>query len=365
MSQRVTAATGAWGHRVQPRKGHYEESIALEPWDYGGPEHCNHAPYVVIVDSDEVLLDVEHGLEGILAVGQRFPGTAAAGGLPPPTALSISFHAPRRALFVRPPAAEDRCIARVNALGNTTLEDDASSRQWLGRRPGSLLKFLVCRRYGTVRTQEIAEALWGHAGFVSSGTVRQCVHELRAKLERSCADEATRLVETDSSGYALSRAVAVDADDFAVHVRRGIAAAESGHHEIGIVHLRRAVSMYRGDFLADEPTAEWTVAERERLREHMEDALSALADLYVEQANLVAATLCLRRLAQMRPLDGDVHQRLIVVLISQGHHSHAARCYEMFSARLWSTFLKTPGFALTDLDSDLPPIPGASAGSRH
>jgi DNA-binding SARP family transcriptional activator len=328
--------------------GRYEQSVALEPWDYGGPEHANRAPYVAIVDADGVIVDVEDGLSELFA-GKQHGASPAARDLPAPTSVPVSADSPHRALLVHPRSQPANGDVRVTTLGCMDVEGDPACGRWLGRRPGRLLKYLVCRRYLAVHACDIAEALWGHAGFVSSGTVRQCVHDLRARLEAGRTDGSDQLVITRQSGYALNRSVVVDADDFAVHVRRGIAALGRRQHEIATVHLRHAVSMYRGDFLSDEPDADWARPERECLREHMEDALGALAELYLEAGDRSTATLCLRRLAEMRPFDVGAHRRLLTVLLSQGRHSHAWRCYEAFGARLDREFAITPDFTLAEL----------------
>lgn len=331
--------------------GRYDERIALEPWDYGGPEHVNHVPHVAIVDREGLLVDVEDGIGPHFTLGERWQAAGAADPRVRTQSLALAGHGPLRALLVHPPA-EPATVA-VRTLGSMELEGDDASGRWLGQRTGDLLKFLVCRRYRVVHAQDIAEAVWGHGGFVSSGAVRQCIHDLREKLEAGRGVDAAQLIVTRQSGYALSHAAVIDADDFAVHVRRGLVALDAGRQQIATVHLRRAVAMYRGDFLSDEPRAEWARSERERLREHMEDALSALAELYVEAANAGAATSCLRRLADMRPFDTDVHRRMLAVLLSQGRRSHAARCYRALSDRLAREFGSTPGFTLAELAAEL------------
>jgi DNA-binding SARP family transcriptional activator len=329
--------------------GRYEESVALQPWDYGGPEHVNRAPYVAIVDLDNVLFDIEDGLAELLVTGDEH-ALHGGGVRPPPGSESVAVLAgsPLRALLMHPRADPATPITRATTLGCTDLEGDESCGRWLGQRPGELLKFLICRRYRVIHAQDIAEALWGHGGFVSSGTVRQCVHELRQKAEGGRPGWPA-LVLTRQCGYALNRSVLVDADDFAVHVRRGIGALRRGQKEIAMVHLRQAVSMYRGDFLSDEPLAEWARPERDRLREHMEDALGSLAQLYLAAGDAATATACLRRLADMRPFDVDTHRRLISLLLLEGRHSHAQRCHQAFCARLLRDFARTPGFTLADL----------------
>jgi DNA-binding SARP family transcriptional activator len=332
---------------VPIRNGPYEESVALQPWDYGGPEHLNHVPYVAIVDGDGVLVDMEDELGELFAPKQ--PITSAVGAeRRPTTSIAVSPDSPHRALLVHRPCAAAGLV-RVATLGGMEVEADPACWRWLGRRPGRLLKFLVCRRYRAVHARDISEALWGHAGFVSSGTVRQCVHDLRSKLEGERRDACEQLVVTRQSGYALSRSVIVDADDFAVHVRRGIRALQRDRREIATVHLRRSVSMYRGDFLSDEPQADWARPEREHLREHMEHALAALSELYLASGDASAATLCLRRLAEMRPFDAETHRQLLAILLSQGRRSHAWRSYQAFCARLEREFSTLPDFTLADL----------------
>jgi DNA-binding SARP family transcriptional activator len=326
--------------------GRYDERIALEPWDYGGPEHVHHAPHVAILDGDGLLIDAEDAISAQFVLGERWPA-AGVNSLARTQNLAIAGHGSLRAVLIHPPL-EPAPLA-VRTLGSMQLDGDDACGRWLGQRTGDLLKFLVCRRYRTVHAQEIAEAVWGHGGFVSSGAVRQCIHDLREKLDPGRGPDAAQLVVTRQSGYALSRAAVVDADDFAVHVRRGLVAFDTGRRQIATVHLRRAVAMYRGDFLSDAPHAEWARSERERLREHMEDALAALAELYADTGDLKEATACLRRLADMRPFDIDVHRRMLAVLLAQGRHSHAARCYTTLNDRLAREFGAKPGFTLAEL----------------
>ncbi|HVF80221.1 MAG TPA: BTAD domain-containing putative transcriptional regulator [Solirubrobacteraceae bacterium] len=321
---------------------HYEESVALEPWDYGGPEHVNRAPLVAIVDAEDVIVAAEDGLGEPFAPGRRLTSTDT----PQITRVALSVAG---ALLVHPPSEPEEALVRVRTLGCTDLEGDNACGRWLGQRPGSLLKYLICRRYSVVHSQHIAEALWGHGGFATSGTVRQCVHDLRQKVEAGRPDGCPQFLVTRQSGYGLNHSVVVDADDFAVHVRRGVAALGRGQKEIATVHLRQAISMYRGDFLSDEPQADWAHHERERLREHAEDALGALALIYMAADNAAAATVCLRRLTEMRPYDVDAHRRLFAVLLRQGRHSHAARHYLSFCARLSRALSTSPGFTLADL----------------
>ncbi len=196
----------------------------------------------------------------------------------------------------------------------------------------------------------------GHDGFAASGTVRQCVRHLRRQIgDGSDARSPHPIVVARCGGYALDEtAVAIDADAFEAHVRRGACALEDGRPALATAHLQLATRCYGGDFLADEPHASWAGAERERLRTLMEHALSVLAAGYEDDGDGVAAAACLARLAGLQPLDGDVHRRLIGVLVAQGRRSAALRCYEAFSHRLQSCLRLRPDFAFADVRDPRP-----------
>ena len=111
--------------------------------------------------------------------------------------------------------------------------------------------------------------------------------------------------------------------------------------------FEHALSLYQGDFLADEPYAEWALTERERLRALAGKPLRALGELHADDPSAAAAYL--ERLAQMEPLDGDVHRELLSLWVRQGRLSRATRHYQAFRQRLLREFGEPPAFTLSEL----------------
>ena len=111
----------------------------------------------------------------------------------------------------------------------------------------------------------------------------------------------------------------------------------------------RAAQLYQGDFLCDDPYAEWALGEREQLRATATEVLRALADLRGEGPDAAA---CLERLADMEPFDTDVQRRLLEAWLRQGRRSRAVRHYETFRWRLMREFGERPGFDLAQLASE-------------
>jgi DNA-binding SARP family transcriptional activator len=239
---------------------------------------------------------------------------------------------------------------RIFSLGRFRVEgpDGPLPGDWLDQRPGQLLRLLVCERRRVAPTDVIAEAIWPHAGPAAPNSVRHFVHELRRRLHPGRAKYSDSYVVCRRGGYALhTERVWIDADDFEEAAGDGLAALSRGDRALACERLERAMELYEGDFLPDEPYAVWALSERERLRAIACDALRALAELHGDRAG--AATDHLERLAEMEPFDNDVHRRLIAAWLRMGRKSRAARHYHSFCARLLREFGERPDFELSDV----------------
>ena len=242
---------------------------------------------------------------------------------------------------------------RVGALGRTRVDlaGGAVGGPWLAQRPGELLKYLVSQRQRPVSAEEIAERLWPEAGPHVLRGVRYYVHTLRTRLEPHDRPRAgSSFVLYEDGGYRLSTSrVTVDADDFEREALSGLAAARNGPPDVALSRLSRAMGLYAGDFLADEPYADWARPERDHLRSVAGDALSMLARLRVDGEDLEGAARDLARLAELEPFDVEVHRRLITLALRRGRRSDALRRYDAFRRRMLTTFGEELEFSLVEL----------------
>jgi DNA-binding SARP family transcriptional activator len=253
-------------------------------------------------------------------------------------------------------------ILRIRTLGRTSVEGPSGplTGPWLHQRPGELLKLLVTSRDRVLTAEQIAEALWPDAPYTATSTVRQLVHALRDRLEPDRGPGvAPRYVLARKGGYVLDgELVVVDADEFVRRTGAGLrafAAMEPSATE----QLEEALACYPGDFLSDEPYAHWATAERERLRDQVEQLLRALSTLAVARGELRAATDYLERLAELEPLDSDVHCELIGLMFAAGRRSRAARLFHSYERRLMRTFGERADFTLGEARASAPRVPPA------
>src|SRR5437764_2798608 len=154
----------------------------------------------------------------------------------------------------------------VHALGRTQVEtlETKIEGDWLLRRPGHLLKYLICQRGRPAHVDEIVEALFPGSGASGRGSVRYFVHVLRGLLEPGRTPRATSSFIVSSNGtYALGPSVSVDLDEFEALVSAGLRLCGTEEDGEGIALLEQAIDLYRGDLFLEEPFAEWAFNQRE------------------------------------------------------------------------------------------------------
>jgi DNA-binding SARP family transcriptional activator len=251
------------------------------------------------------------------------------------------------------PHAAGQARLRIVTLGRTHLQgpDGELPGGWLEHRAGQVLKLLVAERRRALFADEIADTLWPDASLRSLQGVRYYIHALRGHLEPDRAPRSpSSFVVRARGGYALDlRQVEVDADEFERHVRAGLDAAGSGEPEQARAHLEAGLALYGGDFLADEPYAEWATAERDRLRQLAARGLRALADVLEHSGDLDAAVDTLDRLVAMDPYDLDVQRTLLRLCLRQGRRTDAVRRYTALRRRMLGLFGEDLDFTLADV----------------
>ena len=242
---------------------------------------------------------------------------------------------------------------RIHTLGRTRLEagDTPIAGEWLAHRPGELLKYLVVERGRPVPVEELLEVFWADGARAGATNVRQAIHTLRDRLEPDREKRTgAHFVLARKGGYELDRErVWIDADEFEQAARDGLDAMHRREVEDADVLLLHAASLFRGDFLADEPYAEWALNERERLRDLAAHVLRGLAALRLEREDPEGALEPLQRLAELEPFDDRCQRELLEQLLRLGRHAEAQRRYELIRRRFRRAFGADPDWALNEL----------------
>ena len=237
---------------------------------------------------------------------------------------------------------------RIKTLGRTSVAsaEGPIDGAWLGQRPGQLLKYLVCERGRVAHADQILGRFWPEGGRGAVVNLRHAVFSLRKRLEPARErHSASSFVIARDGGYMLDRRlIHVDADDFEDAAQRGLRAHAEGGHERAREPLERAAALYGGEFLADEPYAEWAFAERDRLHDLACGVMRALAETRQAGGDKPGAAQALARLADLEPFDGEVQRTLLGLLIELDRRSEAVRRYRQLKAQWLDAFGEPPAF---------------------
>src|SRR4051794_38828709 len=189
-----------------------------------------------------------------------------------------------------------------------------ASTVWRQRRAAAVVKLLALEPGHRLHREQLLDALWPELDTESAANnLRGALHHARSGLEKAGAPPGTFLTrDGDSVLLGPADAVAVDVETFTQEASR---AWQSADPEIAA----RAVDLYAGDLLPNDPYEEWATARREGLRVSYLTLLTRLAGLHEERGELARAIAISERILLADPLDEAAHVRLMRLHARLGH----------------------------------------------
>ena len=157
------------------------------------------------------------------------------------------------------------------------------------------------------------------------------VHELRRLLEPPDTWGNWLFIRNEGDRYYFNRHASCRIDDreFEALTHLGQKAEAQGDTEAAIAAYEGAADLYRGDFMEDNPFAEWCRWERERLREAYLEMRQRLAALYGYSGAWERSVNSLRAALRVDPLREEVHRALMYALWASGRRAQAVSQYQI------------------------------------
>jgi DNA-binding SARP family transcriptional activator len=213
---------------------------------------------------------------------------------------------------------------------------------WRTRKHAALLKILVGARGQVVPADRLIEWLWpdlpprsGKANlYVGISLLRRVLEP-----ELPVPAESTYIL-TRYPGYLFDPSYGcwIDVDEFKAHISVGQAHLRQGSAAQAIRAYEAAVSLYRGDYLADDPYEDWAIGLREQLREEYLDLLGELHRLYLAGGDAAAALDRAQRALMLDPCREQAHRQVMRAYCALGRQADALRqferCRQMLRAEL-------------------------------
>lgn len=199
------------------------------------------------------------------------------------------------------------------------------------RKALTLLKLLLTQNGRPLAKDTLIELLWPEGSpKVKAGQLYVLVHDLRQLLEPG-AKGNWLFVRNDGDRYYFSshESCHVDVRHFNSLVKLGRKAEAKGDTAAAMASYETATDLYGGDFLEDEPFAEWCWQERERLRETCMEVLQSMASVYGSSGEWGRSARCLRRILRIDPLREEIHRALMFSLWAGGRRDEALRQFDL------------------------------------
>lgn len=247
----------------------------------------------------------------------------------------------RRTSAVQDPNPTEAPPLRARLLGRVEIvvgEREIPDQFWSGRLPRALLLLLLGTPGHRLPRDRVLDLLWPEARPEAAlNALYKTVHAVRRVLEPDLTTgraSSYLAIQGETVGLTSLSGTWVDADVFEAELARvgAVPVAERG------AALRRALDLYTGDFLEEEPYADWPVARREALRQAHERAALALAALDLEAGNPLASVPRLQGLLLRDPVLEEAHRALMIAYAAAGQRERAlrqfARCRAVLETEL-------------------------------
>jgi LuxR family maltose regulon positive regulatory protein len=225
----------------------------------------------------------------------------------------------------------DAATLHVQTLGLFRVwrgEDEIPHAAWGREKALQLFQILLIHRDRPLHREQLADLLWP-GGRTTGSALRVVLNALRQALEPDRVEEAeSQLVLRQGESIMLNpdACIVVDADEFERQIEnaRQLEARDAGQ---AVALYRRALQLYRGDFLPDTLYQPWSAARRDTLAERYLSTASHLAELLTDQGLYDEAIgLCNAILARDSCWE-EAYYLLMVCYARQGKRSLALRAY--------------------------------------
>lgn len=210
------------------------------------------------------------------------------------------------------------------------------------RRTRNMMAYLVAHRRPPVPRDVLMDVFWPTA---NPDAARNSLHVALSGVRQALrAASAETVLERRFDAYQIVSSIGVwtDVEQFDVACRAGRHADRTGDSRAAAREYEAACQLYEGDFLADDPYAEWASPVRERLRLEAIDVQSRLVEIYIAQGDHGPAALLARRILAIDPCNERVHRHLMMCYAATGLRHLALAQYVRLATMLRDTFQVRP-----------------------
>jgi DNA-binding SARP family transcriptional activator len=195
---------------------------------------------------------------------------------------------------------------------------------------------LAAARGRSVHREVVIERLWPDEDPAKAGNrLSVALSTIRAVFDPDRRHHSDHYLVAARESLALDlNHVDVDIESFLEEAGRGRSLLRSGDRESAMAVLRSAEARYVGEFLEDQPYADWAIALREEARSEFMSIARILADADAEAGDYDAAGRWCLRILEQDAYNEPAHLSLVAAMAAAGRHGTARRLYGNYVSRM-------------------------------
>jgi DNA-binding SARP family transcriptional activator/Tfp pilus assembly protein PilF len=227
----------------------------------------------------------------------------------------------------------------VKTFGEFALTIDGRTvarSDWQRKKARDIFKILLIHHQQAVTTDELIDMLWNSTTKHNvEQVIKNSISFIRRVLEPDLAPrQPSTFLRNDGKAYILDlgEGAMIDFLEFKSLMHQ----ASKGADRAAL--YKKAIALYTGDFLKEDLYAEWSVFERESLKDSYLHALTYLAQHALEHEDEAEAVSYARQLIDTDHTHDKGYEILLRIFLKQGNRSEArriyAQCKEAFAKEL-------------------------------
>ena len=233
------------------------------------------------------------------------------------------------------------CSLQIKTLGTFEVRINGHvipETAWPRRRTKELLKVLLTQPGKSLTADQLIDALLPDANVSSAhSNIQARVSELRRVLEPDLArGRDSQYIRSVGEGYMfdLDSDCWIDTVAFDRNLAEAFQLADGSAWLNAVDAFESFVTLYGGEFLAEDRYADWAENTRDRLRVQYLDGLTRLAFCFEELERHRQAISCYRKVLAVDPCREDAARQLMRIQGELGHRAQALQTYNQLERTL-------------------------------
>jgi DNA-binding SARP family transcriptional activator len=267
----------------------------------------------------------------------------------PPPHREMAARAPTGSVAADAPELQPG--ATVHVLGELRVAfGDRRVETWASGRGRAVFEYLVVHRHSRVRRDRLMAVFWPESSAdAARNSLNVAIHGLRQTLRTAAGDRPIVICKECAYFIEPDLGVWVDVEAFEERLKSAEQYLSNDEAAQAQTHFEMAVSLYQGDFLADDPYESWGIETREHLRLRYLDALDQLARLRFSAGDYVGCAESCLKILSYDTCREDAHCLLMRCHSRRGQPQLALRQYHSCVTALHQELQLLPAPSTTEL----------------